>query len=74
MQIMNLKEHQALTLMKYTKKFTDFDTGADPKIYNHFYSWQKKKKYIIYRRLNEENLWAEDLTISNSEYTQILNF
>ena len=72
----NNKATEKLTLMKYAKKvYGDFDTGADPKIYNHYNIWQKKKRYIIYRRLKTQtNLWTEDLTISKPQFDQEINF
>jgi hypothetical protein len=71
----NNKATEKLTLMKYAKKvYGDFDTGADPKIYNHYNIWQKKKRYIIYRRLKtQKNLWTEDLTISTAKFDQTIN-
>ena len=36
--------------------------------------WQKKKRYIIYRRLKtQKNLWTEDLTISKPQFDQTIN-
>ena len=59
-----------LLLMNYVKRtYGNFDTGKNPKIYNHFISWKKNNKIIIYSRLRDRNnIIQESLFITNNKY------
>tara|TARA_B100001029_G_C15058435_1_gene456314 strand:+ start:1559 stop:2134 length:576 start_codon:yes stop_codon:yes gene_type:complete len=64
-----------LTLMKYAKSnYGDFDTGFDDQNYNDFTYWEKNKTLVIYNRtLNNNNIWDEEIYITNEKYEDPLN-
>lgn len=65
-----------LILMNFAKsKFGDFDTGSNSKFYNGYHVWDlKRENFAIYLRMNiEKDLWREELLISNSNFSEILN-
>ena len=47
--------------MNYAKKFGDFDTGQNPKIFNYFKVWNDGDKLIVYKRiLNHLQIYEEE--------------
>ena len=64
-----------LTLMKYAKaNYGDFDTGLIKENFNDFKHWRKNKSLVVYKRLiNLENIWDEEIYITNDNYEEILN-
>ena len=63
-----------LTLMNYAKKnYGDFDTGTNQQNYNNFHYWEKINSLVIYKRLiGEQNIWDEEIYISNKVYNEAL--
>ena len=63
------------TLMKYAKSnYGDFDTGFDPETFNDFYHWRKNKSLVIYSRtINKDNIWDEEIYITNDRYEEAIN-
>ena len=63
------------TLMKYAKSnYGDFDTGFDPETFNDFYHWRKNKSLVIYSRtINKDNIWDEEIYITNDQYEEAIN-
>ena len=61
--------------MKYAKSnYGDFDTGFDDQNYNDFTYWEKNKTLVIYNRtLNNNNIWDEEIYITNEKYEDPLN-
>ena len=64
-----------LTLMKYAKSnYGDFDTGFNQDTYNNFHHWRKNKSLVIYSRTyNKDDIWDEEIYITNDKYEEILN-
>ena len=64
-----------LTLMKYAKaNYGKFDTGFDPQTFNNFHHWRKNNSLVIYSRIiNRDNIWDEDIYITNEKYEEFLN-
>ena len=64
---------ESMKLMKYVKRvYGDFDTGGNPQYYNNFNIWEKFQKYIVYNRNLIENIWNEEIYISNDKYYEEL--
>ena len=63
------------TLMKYAKSnYGDFDTGFDPETFNDFHHWRNNKSLVIYSRtINKNNVWDEEIYITNNIYEESLN-
>ena len=63
------------TLMKYAKSnYGDFDTGFDPETFNDFHHWRNNKSLVIYSRtINKNNIWDEEIYITNNIYEESLN-
>ena len=63
------------TLMKYAKSnYGNFDTGFDPETFNDFYHWRKNKSLVIYSRtINKDNIWDEEIYITNDQYEEAIN-
>jgi hypothetical protein len=64
---------ESMKLMKYAKRvYGDFNTGGNPQYYNNFNIWEKVQKYIVYNRKLIENIWDEEIYISNDKYYEEL--
>ena len=60
---------ESMKLMRYAKRvYGNFDTGGNPEYYENFNIWEKVQKYIIYDRNLIENIWNEEIYISNDKY------
>tara|TARA_B100001250_G_scaffold42730_1_gene33749 strand:- start:1742 stop:2362 length:621 start_codon:yes stop_codon:yes gene_type:complete len=63
-----------LILMDYAKlNYGNFDTGLIKENFNDFKHWRKNKSLVVYKRLlNPENIWDEEIYITNDKYEEIL--
>ena len=63
-----------LILMDYAKlNYGNFDTGLIKENFNNFKHWRKNKSLVVYKRLlNSENIWDEEIYITNDKYEEIL--
>ena len=65
-----------LILMNFAKsKFGNFETGGSPNFYSGYHVWNlKRKNFAIYLRMKIGNdLWREELEISNYKFSEIIN-
>ena len=63
-----------LILMDYAKlNYGNFDTGLIKENFNDFKHWRKNKSLVVYKRLlNPENIWDEEIYITNDKYEEML--
>tara|TARA_B100001287_G_scaffold40914_1_gene30056 strand:+ start:126 stop:689 length:564 start_codon:yes stop_codon:yes gene_type:complete len=72
----NNRTTDQLILMNFAKsKFGDFETGGSPKFYSGYHVWDlKRKNFAIYLKMKIDNdLWREELEISNYNFSEIIN-
>ena len=62
------------SLMNYAKlNYGKFDTGFDKDNFNSFKVWKKNNEIVIYKRMiNINNIWDEEIFISNEKYEEPL--
>ena len=64
---------ESMKLMNYAKRiYGNFDTGGNPKNYNNYHIWEKDKKFIIYNRQLNKDVWQEEIYISNNKNSEKL--
>ena len=45
-----------------------------PETFNDFYHWRKNKSLVIYSRtINKDNIWDEEIYITNDQYEEAIN-
>ena len=64
---------ESMKLMNYAKRnYGDFDTGGNPKYYSNYHIWERVRKFIVYNRHLEKEIWLEEIYISNDKYGEQL--